>query len=228
MQNHMLELLALICMESPEKLTGDFIRAERVKVLEKVRFVSGILGQYEGYQKEPQVRPDSSTDTYASVRLAVDNPRWTGVPFYLKTGKYLDKKETVIHIKFKQVDCLLLRGCPTDSNWLTIKIAPEAAFVLALNAKSPTSIDQLVQVNMEFCHSCVFGLQTPEAYEVLLEEVMRGEQSISVRSDEIEASWKVIDHISLEKLPLYSYKIGSIGPKEEVLRAQQEGMKWRS
>jgi glucose-6-phosphate 1-dehydrogenase len=227
-QNHMLELLALICMETPEKLTGEFIRAERVKVLEKVRFVDGILGQYEGYQQEKHVNPDSQTDTYASLKLAVDTPRWAGVPFYFKTGKCLDKKETVIHIKFKQVDCLLMRGCPMDSNWLTIKIAPDAVFLLTLNAKKPEVMDEVIPVGMEFCHSCIFGLQTPEAYEVLLEEVIRGEQSISVRCDEIEYAWKLIDTICASKLPIFQYKKGSTGPQEEEQLVQKHGMRWRS
>lgn len=226
-QNHMLEMLALICMESPEKLTGDYIRAQRVKVLEKVRFVDGILGQYDGYQTEKNVTFDSRTDTYASLKLAVDTPRWSGVPFYLKTGKRLDKKETVIHIKFKQVDCLLMRGCPTDSNWLTIQIAPEAIFSLTLNTKVPGKSDEITPVNMEFCHSCIYGLQTPEAYEVIIEEVMRGEQSISVRFDEIEYAWKLIDIISAQKLPVYSYAQGSRGPEEEQQFDTKHGMAWR-
>jgi glucose-6-phosphate 1-dehydrogenase len=227
-QNHMLELLALIGMESPEKLTGDYIRAERVKVLEKIKFVDGILGQYDGYRSESSVNINSRTDTYASLKLAVDTPRWVGVPFYLKTGKCLNKKETIIHIKFKQVDCLLMRGCPTDSNWLTIQIAPEAIFLLTLNAKRPDSVDQVMPVGMEFCHSCLFGVQTPQAYEVLLEEIMRGEQSISVRSDEIEYAWKLIDEIKNQKLPLFVYTKGSVGPKEEEQLAQKHGMRWRS
>ena len=227
-QNHMLELVALICMESPEKLTGDFIRAERVKVLEKVKFIDGILGQYEGYTSEKNVKANSSTDTYATLKLAVDTPRWVGVPFYLKTGKKLNKKETIIHIKFKQVDCLLMKGCPTDSNWLTIQIAPEAIFLLTLNAKVPGTIDQVMPVGMEFCHSCLFGLQTPEAYEVLLEEIVRGEQSISVRFDEIEYAWKVIDAIVAHKLSVYTYAQGSTGPQEEKQFTDKHGMRWRS
>ena len=226
-QNHMLELVALICMESPEKLTGDYIRAERVKVLEKIQFIDGILGQYDGYHQEAHVKNNSSTDTYASLKLAVNTPRWSGVPFYLKTGKCLNKKETIIHIKFKQVDCLLMRGCPTDSNWLTIQIAPEATFVLTLNVKQPDSME-IVPVGMEFCHSCLFGPQTPEAYEVLFEEVMRGEQAVSVRFDEIEYAWKLIDVIEAQKLPIFSYAKGSTGPQEEKQFTDKHGMRWRS
>ncbi|HSC24981.1 MAG TPA: glucose-6-phosphate dehydrogenase [Candidatus Babeliales bacterium] len=226
-QNHMLELLALVCMEAPEKLTGDFIRAERARVLEKVKFVDGILGQYDGYQEESYVKADSQIDTYASLKLFVDTPRWVGVPFYLKTGKYLDKKETVIYIKFKQVDCLLMRGCPTDSNWLTIKIAPDAIFSLTLNVKHPNSSYQIMPVEMEFCHSCLFGLQTPQAYEFLIEEVIRGEQSISVRYDEIEYAWKLIDAVVAQNLPVYTYTKGSTGPQEEEEYNYKNGMKWR-
>ncbi len=227
-QNHMLELLALICMEAPKKLVGDFIRAERAKVLEKVKIVDGILGQYENYKQEKGVAPDSTTDTFAALYLTVDNPRWKGVPFYLKTGKALSQKETVIHIKFKQVDCLLLRNCPTESNWLTIKVAPDATFLLRLNAKLPGSTDQLVPVAMEFCHSCIFGERVPEeAYEVLLAEVMRGEQSISVRFDEIEYAWRVIDIVKVKKFPLYTYKKGSIGPEELKTFEEKHGMRWQ-
>ncbi len=223
-QNHILEMLALLCMESPEKLTGDYIRAQRVNVLEKVRFIDGILGQYDGYLSEKHVSENSRTDTYASLKLAVDTPRWLGVPFYVKTGKCLDKKETIIHIKFKQVDCLLMRGCPTDSNWLTLQISPEAIFSLTLNAKVPGTPDQVMPVEMEFCHSCIYGLQTPEAYEVLIEEVMRGEQSISVRFDEIEYAWKLIDTIIAQKLPVYRYTQGSTGPQEEKQFVAKHGI----
>ena len=227
-QNHMLELLALMCMEIPEKFKGECIRAERAKVLERVRFADGITGQYSTYTDEHGVNPASKTETFAALQLFVDNPRWRDVPFYLKTGKYLGKKETVIHIKFKTVDCLLVQGCPLDANWLTIKIAPEAVFLLTLNVKQPNVTDQVVPVNMEFCHSCIFGVQTPQAYEVLLAEVMRGEQSIAVRVDEIEYAWKIIDTIMAQKLPLYTYQKGSAGPQEAEKFAQKHGMRWRS
>jgi glucose-6-phosphate 1-dehydrogenase len=227
-QNHMLELLALICMESPEKLTGDYIRTERAKIIEKVRFVDGILGQYAGYQQENFVSPDSQTETYASLRVEVATPRWIGVPFYLKTGKNLDKKETSIHIKFKQVDCLLTKGCPTESNWLTLKIDPDAVFSLTLNIKKPGTMESVIPINMEFCHSCIFGLKTPQAYEVLLEEIIRGEQSLSVRFDEIEYAWNLIDAIVAHALPVYRYAIGSQGPQEEMQQEKKHGMRWHS
>jgi glucose-6-phosphate 1-dehydrogenase len=224
-QNHMLELLALICMETPEKLSGDFIRTERAKVLKKVRFSDGILGQCESYKTEKDIQTNSHTETYAFLKLFVDNQRWRGVPFYVKTGKYLNKKETVIHVKFKTVDCLLLKGCPLDSNWLTIQIDPEAVISLTLNIKTPGDKDQMVPVDMEFCHSCIFGIKTPKAYEVLLAEIMQGEQAIAVSFDEITSAWKIVDEIIGRKLPLYTYTKGSKGPEQAHEFAQKHGMR---
>jgi len=227
-QNHMLELLAMTTMEAPLKLTGDYIRNERAKVLESVRIVDGILGQYDTYAQAPQVHAHSTTETFAALSLAIENNRWTGVPFYLKTGKYLDKYEVAIHIKFKQVDYLLTKGTPPDSNWLTIRVAPDASFILSLNAKTPGRSDQLITIPMEFCHSCMFKESTPDAYEVLLEEVLAGEQATSVRFDEIESAWKVIDAVYAKKLPLYRYKHATPGPDELTQFCVNHGMRWRS
>ncbi len=228
MQNHILELLALIAMESPEKLSGNYVRDKRVQVLQKIQVVDGLLGQYEGYQQEPHVKKDSTTETFAALMVRINNPRWAGVPFYLKTGKFLDQKKTVIDIKFKQVDCLLTHSCPTPSNWLRIEIYPEAVFSLTLNVKKPGIAEEVISVPMEFCHSCVFGDAVPYAYEVVLQEVMRGENSISVRFDEIEAAWRVIDAVRAHDFPLYSYAPAGKGPQELDAAFQQKyGMRWR-
>jgi glucose-6-phosphate 1-dehydrogenase len=227
-QNHMLELVALIGMESPEWLSGEHIRTERARVLEKIRIIDVVLGQYEGYKDEKYVDQNSVTETFALVCLMIDNPRWAGVPFYLKTGKCLDKKETVIHIKFKQVDCLLARSCPSESNHLTIQIFPEAIFSMSLNVKKPGVANEVIPVKMEFCHSCMFGTVTPEAYEVIFEEILRRENSISVRFDEIESAWKVIDTIKSLKASVHTYKKGGKGPREMEDFAKKHGMRWRS
>ncbi len=228
-QNHMLELLALIGMEAPEKLSGDYVRSRRADVLKAVQIVDGVLGQFEGYKKEKNVDPNSTTETFAALMFRVDNPRWAGVPFYVKTGKCLQKKETSIHIKFKAVDCLLTYSCPVPSNWLTIEISPEATFALTLNAKKPGYSQEVIPVAMEFCHSCLFGKITPHSYEVVLEEVVRGEQSISVRFDEIEYAWKIIDEIRTKKFPVYEYQCGTTGPEQVVTEFEQKhGMRWRS
>lgn len=228
MQNHMLELLALIAMESPEKLSGNYVRSRRADVLKNVEVVDGIRGQYEGYVNEKGINPQSTTETFAALLLRIKNTRWAGVPFYVKTGKCLRKKETVIHIKFKQVDCLLTHNCPVPSNWLTIEVSPEATFSLSLNAKKPGYSEEVMPVSMEFCHSCLFGEITPQAYEVVLEEVMRGEQSISVRFDEIEHAWKIIDEVKAKNFPLHQYACEGDGPEEIKRFEQKHGMRWRS
>lgn len=226
MQNHMMQLVALIAMESPEKLSGDYIRTQRALVLQKVKVVDALIGQFKGYLKEPGVAADSKTETFAQVHLRIDNPRWAGVPFYLKTGKMLNKKETAIYIKFKHVDCLLTRSaCPSESNYLTIEVSPDPAFSLTLNAKRPGKADEVMPVQMAFFHP-TFGM-APEAYETLFEEILKGEQSVSVRFDEIEYAWKIIDTIKNLKPPLYLYEPGSEGPLEEKTHFERKhGMKW--
>ena len=228
MQNHVLELLALIGMESPEKLSGDYIRDRRVQVLQKVQVIDGILGQYAGYKDDPSVKKDSDTETFAALMVRIDNPRWAGVPFYLKTGKCLKKQETKIHIKFKSVDCLLTHDCPVPSNWLSFEVSPEATFSLSLNAKKPGRGEQVIPVSMEFCHSCLFGAETPESYEVVIEEVIRGEKSISVRFDEIEQCWRIIDEARSESFSLSEYECGTNGPEALKQFEHKHGMRWRS
>jgi len=228
MQNHMLELLALIAMEMPKRLTGEFIRQERAKVLKDVNAVDLCMGQYEGYRESQGVDPESNTETFAMAYLRINNPRWSGVPFYLKTGKCLDKKETVIYMKFKKVECLLTKGCPQESNYLTIQIAPDAGFSLSLNVKKPGRLYEVVPVDMEFYHSCLWEEKSAEAYEVLFEEVIHGEQSVSVRFDEIEYAWKVIDELKKIDVPVYPYEPGSIGPFECDIFAKKHGMRWLS
>lgn len=226
MQNHMLQLVALVAMESPEKLTGDYIRIERAKVLQKVKVVDALLGQFDGYTREPGVAADSQTETFAQVQVRIDNPRWAGVPFYLKTGKMLNKKETAIYIKFKQVDCLLTRSaCPTESNYLTIEVSPNPIFSLSLNAKSPGKSDQVMPVEMAFSHASF--VSAPDAYVTLFEEILKGEQSVSVRFDEIEYAWKIIDTIKKLNPRVYTYQPGSAGPiQQEYDFEKKHGMRW--
>lgn len=226
-QNHMLELLALIGMEAPKALYGDYVRDERAKVLTKISVVDTFYGQYEQYRQEPFVSKDSNTETFAVAYLRINNPRWAGVPFYLKTGKCLNKKETMIHIKFKAVDCLLA-SCSIDANVLTIEISPNANFSLRLNAKKPGEDDVMIPITMEFCHSCIFGNLNDFAYETLLSGVVKGEQSVSVRFDEIEYAWKIIDALKQEQPEVFTYACGSAGPKELEKFNKKHGIRWLS
>jgi glucose-6-phosphate 1-dehydrogenase len=225
MQNHMLELLAIIGMEAPEQLSGNYIRDQRVKVLEKVKVIDAFFGQYNTYVDEEHVPKDSKTETFAVAYLRIDSERWAGVPFYLKTGKCLDKKETIIHIKFKSVDCLLAK-CPIDANVLTIELSPQAGFSLRLNAKKPGEKNDVIPVNMDFCHSCIFGKREEQAYETLLEGIVQGESSVSVRFDEIEYAWKIIDTIKKDEHAISKYACGSDGPEELEIFNRKHGIRW--
>lgn len=220
-QNHMLQMLALIAMEAPESLLGDAIRNKRAALLEQVYFVDGIRGQYAGYLNENGVTQNSQTETYALLELAIKNNRWEGVPFFFSTGKALASKEVAIHVFFKPVDCLLEEKCsiigPTmEPNVLTFKIAPEEFFSLQLNVKKPGTADMVMPVLMNLSHDCFFALRQSHAYEVLIEEVIKGEQASSVRFDEIESAWRIIDQIEQKNIPLSVYQKGSNGPDTRI------------
>ncbi|MDO8655668.1 MAG: glucose-6-phosphate dehydrogenase, partial [Nanoarchaeota archaeon] len=162
------------------------------------------------------------------LKLEIDNPRWKGVPFFLKTGKFLDKRETSIHLKFMMVDCLLTRNCPTDSNYLTIKVQPDEGILFEMNAKVPGETYQVRPVTMEFAPSRLQGFKSLGAYANLLNLVIEGDQSVFVRDDEIEAAWKIIDEIKKKKSSLYTYTKGSKGPKELEEWSRKNKVKWRS
>jgi glucose-6-phosphate 1-dehydrogenase len=225
-QNHILQLLALMAMESPTQRTGDSVRDARRTVLEHTTCTDGIYGQYDGYKQESQVKHNSNTETFALLQFAINTPRWHGVPFYSKVGKMLNRKETVIHVQFKAVTCTLTASCP-PANWLTISIAPEGLFTITLNAKQPGhSSGMLMPIDLSFCHSCQFTLRPTEAYEQALLEIMRGEQSAAVRFDEIAASWTIIDALRNKQFPLYRYAPYSEGPDEIKTFSHQHTIRW--
>lgn len=227
-QNHALQLLALIAMESPSQLSGDAIRDKKAELLKHVSCDAGLTGQYTGYHHEQDVAKDSQTPTYALLRMLVDTPRWKGVPFYVETGKRLERKETVISIQFKDIMCPLVEGRECPSNALIMHIAPEASFGLELNVK-PVGLQRgVVPVKMDFSHAKRFGPKTPEAYETLLESVMVGDQTISVRFDEIEQAWRILVAIEKMGLPLYRYEQGSDGPTEAQKFLQNYNVRWQS
>lgn len=212
-QSHMLQILALVAMEAPKRLAANFIRDAKANVLKKIDVEQVVLGQYDGYLQEKDVKLNSKTETFAALCLKVNNNRWGGVPFYLKTGKFLNKKEAFIEITFKRVECLL-DFCPSQPNSLKIKISPDEGFYLGLNVKVPGVANEVVPVSMDFCHSCLFGPNTPAAYQILLSDVIMGDQSAFVRSDEVEISWKILKQIDLKKTRLHVYEKGSNGPVE--------------
>lgn len=226
-QNHMLQIVALIGMEAPESLTATAIRLAKENVLKKIKVASALLGQYEGYTSEKAVKPDSTTETFAAVKLLINNRRWKGVPFYLKTGKMLDNKDVSIHIKFKKVRCLSSL-CPSEPNHLVINLAPTQGFFLEFNIKNGSAESAVRPVRMELGHNMLTGPNTPEAYEVLLADVINNDQITFVGFNEIALSWKIIKDIIKLKPQLFRYKQGSAGPEELGSLDSQKEIIWRS
>jgi glucose-6-phosphate 1-dehydrogenase len=228
LQNHILQMLSLVAMESPKFLSGEYLRDEKVKVLKKTKVTDILIGQYDGYVNEKGVNPDSQTETFFAAKLEVNNKRWKGVPFFVRAGKNLNKKETVIHIRFKAVNCLLAKSCPADNNYLTIRIQPNEGFSFELNSKSLRKGFEVETVDMDYCHSCVHNVNTPEAYEVLLEQAVAGEHALFVRNDEVELAWKIVDKIKRKDLVVYKYPVGSSGPKELEDWNKKNNIIWKS
>ncbi len=226
-QNHILQILALVGMEAPEKFTAEQLRDAKAAVLKNVEIKSVILGQYDGYLNEKNVKPDSKTETFAALKVTINNDRWQGVPFYLKTGKCLDKYQASVHIRFKMVPCLL-DFCPTDSNYLTINIQPNDGLSLEVNVKKPEVFNEVTPITMNFSYSSLCGPNTPAAYEILLSDVIKGDHFAFVRSDEIEYAWKIIEQLKNINSPLYKYEQGSSGPKEISLLDSERTIKWRA
>ncbi len=205
-QSHILQLLAVVAMEPPSTFEADTLRNEKVKVLEAVRRVSpqdapviAVRGQYDGYLDEPGVPPDSRTATYAAMRVDVDNWRWQGVPFYLRSGKALSSKKTEVLIQFRRPPHLIFpQGTSGDitSNTLSICVQPNEGVHLEFQAKTPDSTLDLRPVNLEFHYEDSFGgEEIPDAYERLLLDALNGDASLFIRSDEIEQSWSIMDPI---------------------------------
>ncbi len=234
LQNHLLQMTALLAIEPPKFLAGEYLRDEKVKVLKKIKIKDILLGQYDGYLNEKGVERDSKTETFFTARLEINNKRWRNIPFFIKAGKNLAKKETVIHIKFKPVKCLLAKTCPSDSNYLTIHVEPNEGFAFEINSKSIRKGFEIEPIEMEYCHHCEHSFNTPEAYEVILEQAILGEQSFFVRNDEVEMAWKIVD--SAEKITkgkdgvkvVHKYSVGSTGPKELEAWSLKNKINWKS
>ncbi len=252
MQNHMMQLLAVVAMEPPVDFAADTIRDEKVKVLRALRRMSpeevgrnvvracyrpGFLdGQrVEGYRDENGVAPDSTTETYVSARLFLDNWRWAGVPFYLRTGKRLPKRASEIAIHFKRVPHLLFDhsnplGVPP--NVLVMRIQPDEGISVTFEAKQPGPAVRVQPVRMDFGYGQGFAEDPPDAYERLLLDVMLGDQTLFIRGDEAEASWAavmpVLNAWETGAAPrLHNYEAGSWGPPTADAMIESDGFRWR-
>lgn len=232
-QNHALQMLALILMDEPKELTAEHIRGEKVNILSALQPFSSqdiknniVKGQYEGYASA--LGNQSKTETYLALKVYVNSSRWKGVPIYIKTGKAVKETVTEISIHFKELKRCLFKGC--DANVLTFRIQPNESVHLQLNNKMPGLGIDLHQSNLQFSYDETFKNEIPSAYERLLLDFIQGDQRLFIRSDEIEAAWGFVDSITesetFKNLPVYKYKTKSSGPKEADEWIGKDFKKW--
>jgi glucose-6-phosphate 1-dehydrogenase len=241
-QNHMFQLLTLVAMEPPISFHAEDVRDEKVKVLHAVAPMTDvdlhratIRAQYDGYTAEPNVAAESRTETYAAIKLFVDNWRWAGVPFYLRTGKRLTRRVTEIAVQFKRPPFTLFRETPIetlDPNVLSIHIQPDEGISLTFHAKEPGPFDRLGTVRMDFNYAEYFKSEPQTGYETLLYDAMMGDQTLFHRMDIVEAGWQVVDPIlqawqadTTSALPTYAP--GAWGPSEADLLMDRDNREWR-
>ncbi len=237
-QNHMFQLLTLVAMEPPISFGSEDVRDEKVKVLHAVPPMTEdavahnvVRGQYEGYRREPNVDPESRTETFVGMRLKVDNWRWAGVPFYLRTGKKLARRDTHVAVHFKRAPFMLFRDTPvecTNPNVLELRIQPDEGISLSFDAKVPGPLERLETVTMDFSYAKHFRQEASTGYETLLFDAMTGDQTLFHRMDMVEAGWEVIAPILRRSGEAVSaYAAGTMGPPEADVLVEGDGRQWR-
>jgi glucose-6-phosphate 1-dehydrogenase len=250
--NHMMQLISLTAMEPPVSFEADAVRDEQAKVLAAIQRLSSedvlhhsVRGQYGNgsvcnekviqYRNEPDVSPESRTETFVALKLNIDNWRWAGVPFYIRTGKRLAKRHTEITIQFKRAPFILFRKTPVHTlaaNQLVIQIQPEEGMALSFGAKIPGPLLKLGSVEMSFEYSKYFGADPYNGYEVLLYDCMIGDATLFQRSDMVEAGWSIVDPVldvwnALPPRNFPNYAAGTWGPKESDELLARDGRYWR-
>ncbi len=250
-QNHVLQVLALTAMEPPASFTATPIRDEKVKLLRSVHPFertdlarSVVRGQYVGglvtdipvvgYREEEGVAADSRTETFLALRMDVDNWRWAGVPFYIRTGKRLPKRVTEVALRFKPVPFLPLPSTARDSlepNTMVLRIQPDEGIELSFAAKVPGQSFRVRTVPLEFSYLTTFEERPPEAYERVLHDAMLGDATLFIRSDEVEQSWRIVQPLveafAGRELPIYFYEAGSWGPPQAHALIAASDDEWR-
>ena len=251
-QNHLFQVLAITAMEPPVSMSADDLRDEKVKVLKSLQPIpegrledSVVCGQYRegtiggkrqiGYREEPGVAKDSVRETYVALKIYLDNWRWAGVPFYLRSAKAMPRKVTEVAMVFKEAPLRLFGDKMPASqapNVLAIRIQPDEGVSLRFGAKVPGNVMGILPVNMEFHYGTSFGAEPPEAYERLLHDCIVGDQALFTRADEVEASWKWISRIhgEIENRPnrtIATYEAGTWGPEEADRMQLRNGHQWR-
>ncbi len=240
-QNHLLQLLALTAMEAPAQFEADAVRDEKVKVFRAIKlptreevFTDTLRGQYRKYRDEPGVAPDSQTSTFAAVKLHVNNWRWQGVPFFLRSGKALSCRTTQIVIQFRQAPHMMFQGGPraaSEANRLVIQVQPAEGIQLHFHTKVPDAGMKLRLTDLDFTFRDRFAGTMPDAYQRLLLDVMHGDASLFARADEVELAWRIVDAIhaaweSPHGPPLELYEAGGWGPPGSTEWMARQGRQW--
>ncbi len=235
-QNHLLQILSLIAMDQPKSFSTNDIKDQKVKVMNAIMPMSSeeirenvVFGQCKKYKEEPKISPGSKTETFVALRLMINNKRWRNIPFYLRTGKYLKEKLSEVAIIFKDSKLRIKGQVP---NMLVIRLQPNEGIYLQFNAKNPGNRFEIKRVSMDFCHSCLFNFNTPEAYEKLLYDAFNNDQTLFSRWDEVKSSWNIIDRITKYKkdsglIPV-EYMPGTWGPGNSDKLLEKSGHFWRT
>jgi glucose-6-phosphate 1-dehydrogenase len=241
-QNHMFQLLTLVAMEPPISFRAEDVRDEKVKVLHAAVPLSTaaiardvVRGQYAGYTREPHVSTGSRTETFVAMRLLIDNWRWAGVPFYLRTGKKLARRATHIAVQFKRAPFMLFRDTPVEClnpNVLLLRIQPDEEMSLSFDAKVPGPLERLETVTMDFSYAQHFKQEPSTGYETLLFDAMTGDQTLFHRMDIVESGWQVVDPILRvwreSPSPVPEYRAGGMGPAEADALIERDDRQWRN
>ena len=241
-QNHLLQVLSLVAMEPPARMEAEAIRDEKVKVLHAVDILTPeevdgavVRGQYDGYLQEEGVDPKSTVETFVAMRLMVDNWRWAGVPFYVRTGKKLAKRVTEVMMQFKPVPHLPFSNNLTTEltpNDLVVRIQPDEGIALQFGAKVPGPEFRIRDAELDFTYAEEFDEEPPEAYERLLLDAMLGDPTLFIRSDEVRQAWRVVEPLldawGNGHAPLHTYDGGSWGPEAADHLLARDGHHWRN
>jgi glucose-6-phosphate 1-dehydrogenase len=249
-QNHVFQVMSLVAMEPPVNLGANAVRDEKFKAMSAVRAIPrervdefAVRGQYgagsvggvavPGYREEKDVNPESNTETYAAVKLFLDNWRWADVPFYLRSGKRMPKRVTEIAIQFRKAPLQLFPSASEElePNVLIVRIQPDEGITLRIGAKIPGQVTRIRSVNMDFRYGASFGVSSPEAYERLLLDCILGDSTLYARRDMTERGWEIVMPILEEwqskKADFPNYEAGTFGPAEADQLIERDGRRWR-
>ena len=250
--NHVFQLVAMTAMEAPNSFSADAVRSEKEKVIEAIRVCKpeevacyAVRGQYAagqiagqpvpGYREEPDVSPESNVETYVAMRLSIENWRWAGVPFYIRTGKRLPSRKSQIAIRFRSSPAALFRGTQVYQpapNWLLLRIQPDEGIAMEFGAKIPGPVMKLGDVRMDFKYADYFGAAPRTGYETLLYDIMIGDATLFQRADNVEAGWRVVQpllNVWSGEAPgdFPNYAAGSQGPAAADQLLARDGKEWR-